>query len=183
METNTYKNLKNKPKDNNPSWLIIHHGGGSDADPLADTSHHTAAMMEQWHLAKGWEGLGYHYVIHKNGDVWLGRPEHNHGAHTEGKNSNSIGICVSGNFDVTLPTVEQENSLRELMKGLMLEYSIPKQNIVPHRSFAKKTCYGKRLSNTWAQDLLNPVVACNLSQFTLMELITELQKRINEMNK
>lgn len=154
FETSTYKKLKDKPKDNNPEFLIIHHGGGSDADPLADTSHHTAKMMEEWHLAKGWEGLGYQFVIHKNGDVWRGRPEHYHGSHTTTHNKKSIGICLSGNFDATLPTKAQEDSLRSLLVGLMSTYNIQKEKIVPHRTFANKTCYGKKLSDTWARDLL-----------------------------
>lgn len=154
FETSTYKKLKDKPKDNNPEFLIIHHGGGSDADPLADTSHHTAKMMEEWHLAKGWEGLGYQFVIHKNGDVWRGRPEHYHGSHTTTHNKKSIGLCLSGNFDATLPTKAQEDSLRSLLVGLMSTYNISKDKIVPHRTFANKTCYGKKLSDTWARDLL-----------------------------
>jgi len=185
FETNTYKKLVGKPKTNSPEFLIIHHSGGSDSDPLADTSHHTAAMMEEWHLAKGWEGLGYAYVIHKNGDVWAGRPEHYHGAHTQGKNSNSIGICMSGNFDVTLPTKEQENSLRELLMSLMVKYKIPKEKIVPHRAFAKKSCYGKLLGDTWAHSLLtsDPIPSCDLSQFTLTELLIEVTARLKELSK
>ncbi len=185
FETNTYRKLVGKTKDNNPVWLVIHHGGGSDADPLADTSHHTAEMMEAWHLAKGWDGLGYQYAIHKNGDVWAGRPEHYHGAHTEGKNSSSIGICLSGNFDVTLPTKEQENSLRELLKMLMVKYSIPKEKIVPHRTFASKTCFGNKLSDSWAQDLLTetPITGCSLSKFTLLELLDEVMVRLQQFKK
>lgn len=155
FETATFKKLKDKPKDNNPEFLIIHHGGGSDADPLADTSHHTAKMMEEWHLAKGWEGLGYQFVIHKNGDVWRGRPEHYHGSHTTTHNKKSIGICLAGNFDATLPTKAQEDSLRSILIGLMSTYNIKKDKIVPHRTFANKTCYGKKLSDTWARDLVD----------------------------
>lgn len=185
FETDTYKKLKDKAKDNNPEWLIIHHSGGTDSDPLADTSHHTAKMMEEWHIKKGWEGLGYTYVIEKDGKVWAGRPEHYHGAHTEGKNSKSIGICLAGNFDATLPTKEQEDSLRELLIVLTAKYAIPKDKIVPHRTFARKTCFGKKLSDKWAQGLLNsnPVPSCNLSQFTLTELINEVIVRLKDLGK
>lgn len=139
---------------NKPEYIIIHHTGGTDANPLADTSHHTAAMIKQWHLAKGWQDIGYHWVIEKNGKVVKGRGESTDGAHTVGWNSKSIGICLSGNFDATYPTKEQETSLRTLLLDVMKRYVIPKEKIYPHRKFANKTCYGKHLKDDWAQNLL-----------------------------
>ena len=106
-ETSTYIKFKDKPKDNFPEMIVVHHSGGTNADPLADTSNHTAQIMEAYHLSLEWEGLGYQYVIHKDGEIWAGRPEQYHGAHTTGYNKKSIGICLAGNFDATLPTLAQ----------------------------------------------------------------------------
>jgi len=152
FETETYKKMAKKTKNNKPTEIYVHHSGGTDANPLADTSEHTAKGMELWHLGKGWDGLGYHYVIHKNGDIWKGRPEHRNGAHAKGYNTKSIGICLAGNFDATLPTREQEDSLKELMIDIKTRYEI--KGIKPHRSVANKTCYGNRLGDTWAADLI-----------------------------
>src|SRR3990167_909792 len=100
-ETNTYKNLKDNPQNNYPEYLIIHHTGGTSKpkDDLADTSHHTANGIEAGHLKLNWQGIGYHYVIHKDGEMWRGRPEHINGAHTKEQdmNTKSIGICLAGN--------------------------------------------------------------------------------------
>lgn len=153
-ETDTYTRLKVKAQDNFPTWIIVHHTGGTDANPLADTSHHTAKDVEKWHLAKGWEGIGYTYYIEKNGDIWKGRPEHYHGGHTVSHNKKSIGICLAGNFDATLPTPQQVESLKLLMQDIMARHKIPKENIVPHRTFAVKTCYGNKLDNSWARNLV-----------------------------
>lgn len=158
-ETQTYKNLVTAPKSNFPEWIIVHHSGGTDANPLADTSHHTAKIMEEHHLSLGWNGLGYNYVIHKDGTVWKGRPEHVTGAHTVGYNQKSIGICLAGNFDATMPTKEQETALKTLLLDISTRYSIKPENIVPHRKFAVKTCYGKNLGDDWARNLIKqPVV-------------------------
>ena len=154
-ETSTYLKLKSKPKDNFPEYIICHHSGGTNANPLADTSHHTAQIMETQHLANGWEGLGYQYVIHKNGDIWRGRPEDYRGAHTINYNTKSIGICLAGNFDATLPTEEQKTALKGLIQAIRERYMIPIENIVPHRKFATKTCYGKKLPDNWAKDLVS----------------------------
>ena len=151
METNTYKKLKDKPKNNFPEMILVHHSGGTNQNPLEDTSNHTAQIMENYHLSLGWVGLGYHYVIHKNGEVWKGRPEHYEGAHTKEYNRKSIGICLAGNFDLTLPTKEQENSLVGLLASIRSRYgAIP---AYPHRKFANKTCFGRLLPDDWAEKI------------------------------
>lgn len=152
-ETITYKRLKNQIKNNFPEMIIVHHSGGTQANPLADTSHHTANGMEVQHLSLGWDGLGYHYVIHKDGQIWMGRPEHRNGAHTVDYNTKSIGICLSGNFDLTLPSKEQENTLPGLIQAIKSRYTAISNNIFPHRKFSNKTCYGERLSDDWAKNL------------------------------
>lgn len=157
-ETQTYKNLKDKPQNNFPEMIIVHHGGGTDANPLLDTSNQTAQIYEAYHLSKGWDGLGYQYVIHKNGDIWKGRPEHRNGAHTVGQNEKSIGICLVGNFDATLPTLEQKNALIGLFNAIRVRYPAIGDKIYPHRKFATKTCYGTKLSDTWARDLVSEAV-------------------------
>ncbi len=157
-DTNTYKKLKKLKTNNYPEHLIVHHSGGTDLVPLADTSHHTAKIMEEWHIGKGWDGLGYHYVIHKDGEVWRGRPEHRNGAHARGYNTKSIGICLSGNFDATLPTKAQETALKDLLLKTSAKYDIPYDKIIPHRNVANKTCYGNKLSESWARELLEKEV-------------------------
>lgn len=141
---------------NKPEYIIVHHTGGTDTNPLEDTSHHTAAIIKSWHLQKGWSDIGYNWVIEKNGKTVKGRDEKKDGAHAIGYNSKSIGICLSGNFDATLPTKEQEKALASLLASIMARYSaITKDKIVPHRTFANKTCYGKLLKEDWARNLLN----------------------------
>lgn len=145
---------------NFPEWVFVHHTGGTDADPLADTSHHTFEVVQQWHLQKGWENFGYHWMIEKDGTLKQGRPEHYHGAHAKGYNTKSIGILLAGNFDATLPTEAQIATLKKLLKRITKKYTIAISNVQPHRSVARKTCYGNLLSNTWAQELLEetPIV-------------------------
>jgi len=175
METKTYQKLKSKKQDNLPEIIIVHHSGGLSANSLADTSNQTAQDMEKWHLSLGWEGLGYHYVIHKNGDMWKGRPEQYHGAHCTTHNYKSIGVCLAGNFDLTLPTKEQENSLAQLLKDIMTRYSITKDEIYPHRRFANKTCYGKNLSNSWAKELLEKEEMVTIPRRLLEQLLYYLK--------
>lgn len=140
---------------NKPQYIILHHTGGTDLDPLADTSHHTFEIVDEYHRQK-WNFksslgyyIGYHYFIDKTGKVTQGRRESDEGAHTKGHNLKSIGICLAGNFDVTMPSEAQKQALETLLKRLMILYSIPKENVVPHRKFANKTCFGKKLPDNW----------------------------------
>lgn len=175
--------LKDMTKiDNFPKWLVVHHTGGTDANPLEDTSHHTFEIIQDWHLSLGYENFGYHFLIEKDGTVRVGRPTDYRGAHERAVNFESIGICLSGNFDATDPTPEQEKSLAELLVSLSEQYNIPKENIVPHRHFKVKTCFGNRLEDDWAQNLFEeasqvevPVVE---SKMSLLELILEILFRI-----
>lgn len=150
---------------NKPLYLIVHHTGGTDADPKADTSNHTFEIVDAWHKQlwnfKSSLGhyIGYQYFIDKTGKVTQGRADTDEGAHTIRKNLSSLGICLAGNFDTTLPTKEQIAALKTLLKAKMAQYSIPLANVVPHRTFAEKSCYGNRLSDTWAQDLLKEAPA------------------------
>ena len=164
-ETTTYTKLKNKPQDNFVTKIFVHHTGGTSnpKNDSADTSHHTAQIVEAGHISKGWEGIGYHEFIEKDGDVWLGRPAHYHGAHVkeDGWNSESYSICLAGNFDAFLPVPEQEKVLAERLKLALERFKLTEADIVPHRSVLGnppyKQCYGKKLAESWARDLLKTV--------------------------
>lgn len=147
---------KNKPK-----YIILHHTSGSDSNPLADTSGQTFEIVDDYHRQK-WNFksnlghyLGYQYFIDKSGKVTQAREDTEEGAHTIGQNKSSIGICLAGNFDVTMPTTDQISALRTLLLEKMVEYSLDKSCIVPHRKFANKSCNGKLLSDNWGQILVS----------------------------
>jgi N-acetyl-anhydromuramyl-L-alanine amidase AmpD len=63
------------------------------------SQHIGRAQIEEWHLAKGWAAIGYHFVITRAGDVELGRPLEELGAHVQGFNGRSVGICMVGGLD------------------------------------------------------------------------------------
>lgn len=54
------------------------------------------AEIDRWHRQKGWLMIGYHFVIRRDGTIERGRPIDMAGAHVEGHNHESIGICMVG---------------------------------------------------------------------------------------
>lgn len=148
---------------NTPQYLIVHHSGGTDANPLQDSSNYTVAQCNQDHKVRfdfksslGFY-VGYQYFIDKDGIVTQCRADNEEGAHTINYNTKSIGICLAGNFDATLPTEKQIVSLTALLRQKIATWSIPVDKIVPHRTFTSKTCYGNKLANNWAQTLVATV--------------------------
>lgn len=146
---------------NNVQWLICHHAGGSDLNPLQDSSNYTFDQCNQDHKVRfnfisslGYY-VGYQYFIDKQGIIKQSRADSEEGAHTIGLNTSSLGICLAGNFDATLPTDAQIATLKKWINDKAKQYNIAKDHIVPHRHFAVKTCYGNKLPDDWASNLLN----------------------------
>jgi N-acetyl-anhydromuramyl-L-alanine amidase AmpD len=105
----------------------------------------SAEDIDRWHRARGWKnGIGYHYVVRRNGDVELGRSLDEVGAHCKGHNSHSIGICYEGGLDeqgkpADTRTAEQKLALRLLLEKLHDQY--PVAVIVGHHDLnPKKAC-------------------------------------------
>lgn len=96
--------------------------------------------IRKWHKAKGWSDVGYHYVITRKGQVQKGRAEKAVGAHVEGYNSRSIGICLVGGVSEADFTKPENNflptqfvMLRALLDELLKRY--PGAVIQGHRDF------------------------------------------------
>ena len=77
--------------------IVLHHTGENDIDASAEQIH-------GWHLNQEWAGIGYHFVIRKDGTIERGRPEWAIGSHAYGENSHTIGIHLSGDFEQAKPT-------------------------------------------------------------------------------
>lgn len=105
---------------------------------------YTVADIDKWHKARGWKGIGYHYVIYRDGSIHQGRPETKIGAHCQGHNDNSIGVVYVGGLASNGKTPKdtrtdaQKKSLENLLKQLKQKY--PKATIHGHRDFAAKAC-------------------------------------------
>lgn len=112
--------------------LIIH---CSDSDIGA---HDNIETIKEWHKERGFNDIGYHYLIKKDGSVCTGRSEDTPGAHTRGHNSRSIGVCLSGRREFTR---EQFGSLERLAFDLCKKYGLEKSDILGHCDLNKnKTC-------------------------------------------
>jgi len=97
----------------------------------------------RWHVKRGFNEVGYHFVIRRDGTREEGRPVSIQGAHTIGYNRDSIGICLVGGVDDNGQpdcnfTFNQWAELKFLLEELSQKYPI--QEITGHRDYSEKAC-------------------------------------------
>jgi N-acetylmuramoyl-L-alanine amidase len=125
--------------------LVVHCSDTPDDTPLR------APDIQQMHLGFGWDGIGYHYVIGRDGKCEAGRPEYWQGAHVKGVNDQSLGVCLIGR---THFTAAQLTCLETLLRQWQMRY--PGAVILGHRDAADtpKTCPNFDVA-AWWQDRMN----------------------------
>ncbi|MDB5300436.1 MAG: N-acetylmuramoyl-L-alanine amidase [Phycisphaerales bacterium] len=127
--------------------IVIHHSASEEGG---------AERFDEWHRKKGWDELGYHFVIGNGSDTADGQVEvgsrwakQKWGAHCktddEFYNQHGIGICLVGNFNGHPPDAKQMQSLARLVGFLSREFKIPPSRIYTHGGVTGKTqCPGKQ---------------------------------------
>lgn len=100
--------------------------------------------IRQWHLARGWKDVGYHWVVKIDGTAQAGRPESSVGSHTKDHNATSIGICYVGGVMQDGKTAKdtmtkaQEYTVMKLINDIRARYGwVP---VHGHNEFANKAC-------------------------------------------
>ena len=119
-----------------PRYIVIHHSATEAAI--------TFDMIRQNHLERGWDDIGYHYVIDQEGSIFTGRAEDVIGAHALGLNKESLGICCIGNFEEETPQDKQLNVLIKIVQQLAEKYQISREKIIGHRDVTSEARENKR---------------------------------------
>tara|TARA_B100000886_G_C19999868_1_gene317582 strand:- start:72 stop:479 length:408 start_codon:yes stop_codon:yes gene_type:complete len=112
-------------------YLVVHCSDTPDNEDIG------AIEIHKMHLGFGWEGIGYHKIIRKDGFVENGRPEYWIGAHVYGKNRQSLGVCLIGKESFS---DKQFSSLENVLVNWKKKYK--SALICGHRDILKtnKTC-------------------------------------------
>jgi hypothetical protein len=100
--------------------LVVHHSAGSNTD----TNYlNTIRNIYLFHTqSNGWDDIGYNFLVAPNGVVFNGRDpkgvaddDNILGAHFCGKNQNTMGVCMLGDFMKVRPTEKAIFSLKYLL--------------------------------------------------------------------
>jgi N-acetylmuramoyl-L-alanine amidase len=97
--------------------------------------------IASWHKERGFNNIGYHYVIRRDGAIETGRPLEQVGAHVQGQNKGSIGTCLVGaGLSINDFTSFQLDALKRLHEEICIRF--PNITLHGHREYANKSCPG-----------------------------------------
>ena len=119
--------------------LVVHHS----ASPLTTK----ATDIKQWHLAKGWEDIGYHFIIEADPvRLVYGRRPWEVGAHAP-PNTGRLGLCIVGDNTKmgSFWTADQIRAAQSLIESIRLVYS--GIQVVPHKKVRKTECPGREIGD------------------------------------
>jgi hypothetical protein len=124
-------------------YIVIHHSA---------TDSGSAAQFDAWHRRKGWDGLGYDFVIDNGsggpdgavevGFRWRDQRAGAHAGPKNPRNEDGVGICLVGDFTKTRPTTAQMRALSRLCNFLSAYCGIPRENFLLHGDVRQTSCPG-----------------------------------------
>ncbi|GAE29903.1 peptidoglycan recognition protein family protein [Halalkalibacter hemicellulosilyticus] len=122
--------------------IAIHHSATTSGSAEAFARYHVNEL--------GWPGIGYHYVVDRNGQI-----SHCHDIevvsyHVGNSNRYAIGICMVGDFRTQTLTKEQRQATLRLTRKLMDDLAISVDNVWGHDEFpgyAWKPCPSINMQN------------------------------------
>lgn len=159
--------------------VVIHHSWQPDVPLDASTGMETGAVraIERFHaIDNHWAGIGYNWLVFQSGSIYEGRGWNRVGAHTEGQNSRSVGVCFVVNGDAHGLDEKAWTAARRIIDaGAAYGFIAPDYEIKGHRDYSTKTCPG---------DHIYPLLQEKLGPRQLLKLgsrgpaVVELQKKL-----
>lgn len=104
----------------------------------------SVAQIDAMHRKRGFDGIGYHFLIGLDGTVYEGRHVERVGAHVAGRNATTIGIAYVGGVDAAgrpkdTRTDAQRAAMITLLRDLLRRFPAITA-ISGHNEFANKAC-------------------------------------------
>lgn len=149
--------------------IVLHCTASKEGDNM------TVAQIDKIHRRNGWAGIGYHFVIYRDGTIHDGRDINKIGAHTGGYNTGTIGVCYVGGLDRNgkpkdTRTLAQKNAMYQLVKRLMEIYPI--ESVKGHRDYSPdKDGDGKISKYEWIKACPCFEVADFMAEYDLNKLL------------
>jgi len=134
---------------NKPLFIVLHCSDSVNGDNSVSVD-----VIRSWHLKRGFTDIGYHWVVYADGTIHEGRPmfkdgEFQMGAHVQGHNKSSIGICMVGRDKFS---INQFLALRSKIDELRKEFpAITEKDIVGHYQL---DLHGKTCPNFLTENFL-----------------------------
>ncbi|MFV8826967.1 peptidoglycan-binding protein [Alkalihalobacterium sp. APHAB7] len=174
--------------------IAIHHSATTSGSAEAFARYHVNNL--------GWPGIGYHYVVDRDGSISWCHDLEVVSYHVGNSNGMTVGVCMVGDFRTQTPTSQQREAALELTQFLMNELNIPVDNVWGHIEFpgySWKPCpsismtqfrsqLAERTGQTDRSAIPSPTYIAGARQRSILSRgdqgddIMALQERLNELN-
>lgn len=115
---------------NKTDLIVWHHSDSNDVSALE---------INKWHKSNGWIGIGYNFIIHWDGSIDQARPAIKNiaGAHAQGINNRSIGICFTGRYNQPNKMPEKQFNAGVQLTAWLIDNYYNNVEIIGHRDAPK----------------------------------------------
>ncbi|XP_076591601.1 LOW QUALITY PROTEIN: peptidoglycan recognition protein 5 [Chaetodon auriga] len=126
--------------------VVIHHTALPECTGLKECSDRLVSIQREHMTGKGFDDIGYNFLVGRDGTVFEGRGWGVVGAHAKGNNHDSLGIAFMGNFNNDAPSTEALSSVRQLLQcGVSQGFLCPTFDLLGHRDLGSTECPGGKL--------------------------------------
>ncbi|XP_071581463.1 peptidoglycan recognition protein 3-like [Temnothorax nylanderi] len=136
-------------------YVVVHHGGTDTYCYDQESCSAIVRAYQNFHIDDhNWCDIGYSFLIGEDGNIYEGRGWDYVGAHAPGYNTQSIGMCVIGNFTGRLPNAAALKALDELIAcGVSLGKIKVNYNVIGHRQAKATECPGTSFFYKYVKNL------------------------------
>ncbi|XP_066155414.1 peptidoglycan-recognition protein 2-like [Euwallacea fornicatus] len=140
---------KIQPLAENPAPIVVvHHTDTPSCFSTLSCTKRVKSIQHYHKSTKGWDDIGYNFLIDSEGTVYEGRGWGLAGAHARGWNYRSIGISLIGKFQENSPSASQLQALEALIScGVEKQNIAMNYSLIGHRQATKTLCPGDSLFN------------------------------------
>lgn len=134
MDTSLIDYIKKYSNSRAMYTIVVH------CSATKENKDYTSADIKKWHLERGFNDIGYHFIIRLDGTIEIGRQLDKIGAHVSGNNTGTIGVCYIGGLNSNgkskdTRTDKQKESLKNLIN--LLKGLTNAKKVLGHRDYSK----------------------------------------------
>jgi hypothetical protein len=152
--------------------VVIHHSGVENG-PKGTAAVHA---FERHHLSKGWDGIGYNWLVDETGTIFEGRGWEARGAATKGWNSKSISVCYTG-YGFKRPHGNALESIKALV-GKAEEHFGRDMWVSTHRRKGSTTCPGDWLGDWVEGGMTETKAPSDVDWAAIIRYFKDLRKQV-----
>ena len=126
--------------------IVIHHSWKPDVPAGASVGYERRVVkgIQDFHVSKGWDDLGYGFLVFQSGRAYEGRGWFRTGAHAQGANDKP-SICFVINGDEHEPTEAAWNAAAAIIReGVDRGALDADYRVTGHHDYSSKSCPGTR---------------------------------------